>query len=242
MRLYDDRKDYYDPVLRSAYTDPTPVWSRTEATHFIPNGSGAGPHLPAFRLFEQLDELQALARSRSRLKDWHNFCLLLLCGRAYALFSQNLRWEASGPSFLSYLPRELGIPWPDEGRDIGPDIFRQYGSPIITVQRAYKGHGPSMVGGAEISVNPLLVSRRPVSYAVLQDTYNLRSRFPATQMAQELERYLSNELAGQNDPPLTTGGDKVLRDAKGFDDWSFKNGPGQGKKARRAVKRNGEGL
>ena len=43
---------------------------------------------------------------------------------------------------------------------------------------------------------------------------------------QEIDMFLGNDLAGQHDPIMPVGGDLIVRDSKGFDEWSFKTVPG----------------
>ncbi len=110
--------------------------------------------------------------------------------------------------------------WEAFDKSVPDDVHRYVGAPVFTV-------GGGRHGALEITADPEL---KPLGFSSVVDAYTA---------FQELDRMLSNVLVDQVAPPLTTGGDEIVRDAKGFDGMSFKNGPGQGKKARREARRRG---
>lgn len=238
MRLYDTRKDYYDVVLHSAYPDSTPVWRRALVEYEVkvsPGGSSfGGVHDPAIQLQKRAGDAVNVYNNMYRHGrvggDTVFHTLLLICGTAHlVLYRNNFVRGAygSGTQVLSFRPSELGIPFPDEGLAIGAEIHRQYSSPLIELTRVPK------TGNPLVRVNPILADPRTRKADEAQGKFRallIPPMFPAVQLAQQIEMYLSNELASGADPaPYTTGGDVVVRDAKGFDEWSFKRHPSQNK-------------
>lgn len=133
--------------------------------------------------------------------------------------------DTDWPGRRRSLSRKSVDHWDSVPKTVPDSVHLHVGAPIFLVRPGRESEG----NGTVIERNPQLLD---FDFARVVDPF---------QAWQELDRYLGTVLASQVDPPLTTGGDAIVRDAKGFDSMSFKNGPGQGKKARREARRKSEG-
>jgi hypothetical protein len=96
--------------------------------------------------------------------------------------------------------------------DISPESFRFVNAPIFLITKSEK-----------IYVNPMLRS------------YNFASQIDPYTAYQNIERYLSNELTIQMDPDVERS-DELVRDSKGFNDWSFRRHKEESKKNKKGKK------
>jgi len=96
--------------------------------------------------------------------------------------------------------------------NLSSNIFRELNSPIYLLEKfRFK---------FILTVNPLLKD------------YNFQSQVDPYTAYQELEIYLGNDLVNQVDPNINMT-DELKRDAKGFDNWSFKRHKEESKKRRK---------
>jgi hypothetical protein len=56
---------------------------------------------------------------------------------------------------------------------------------------------------------------------------------------QEISMYMGNQLAHENEPPATIS-DEIMRDEKGFDEWSFRRHKEEDKKHIKRNKKQGK--
>ena len=138
--------------------------------------------------------------------------------RGRGAFSQRVaeKWEEE-PKY-GFFPNDPGRArsWLQQGElEVSVDLHRQLKSPILLLLQQRSG----LVVATNVPLAP----------------FRMQERMRAQQVWQNVDRFLGNEMAVQEDPPPLS--DELRRDAHGFDEWSFKQpAPGQ-KKARRRAKK-----
>ena len=107
--------------------------------------------------------------------------------------------------------------WNDATEKIKPSVqaYREWNTPVVVCGFNFERFGYLRDdNGHNLFVNPPL---KDIGFHRIVDAFTAY---------QEIDMFLGNELAGQNDPLMPVGGDLIVRDSKGFDEWSFKTPPG----------------
>lgn len=120
------------------------------------------------------------------------------------------KWLPSGKKargFASLDPKtaEASARWFADHGTVPEQIHAELGSPVLRV-------GPEAEGAARLGVE---------CDAKVGDL-GLASVLPPTEAWQLLDRVFNGVMSNTPEVPCTTGGDDIVRDAKGFDKWSFR--------------------
>ena len=91
------------------------------------------------------------------------------------------------------------------------DLFMKQKVPLFVATR---------INGGRIDYD-----RYEINYAPILKNYHFDEIFPEYQAFQEIEVFMANVLNNRENPDPKITDSLILRDAKGFDDKSFKNGP-----------------
>lgn len=196
MKIISKFHDYYD-VVRAYDTDPKPLWIRETK---IIEGEWS-----AWWSRHGSDRLSRAVRNGTMIP-----FTIYFCGKRYNGM-KDLRGDK--PAF-HYQPDEL-LPLCDTAwsrhalaeqmtvKEIDVEWFRANKTPVIL----YRPSSTTIHYCKEL--NPRL------------NVWGFQKVFDPYTAYQELDMYLSNQLADQQDPvPQRT--QELIRDAHGFDDWSFK--------------------
>ena len=226
MRIGSEFKDYYDGVVRSLDHEPTPYYDRRTTQHdlhYLSREQSEALNIPLLDAFrdititsDYIDNYAIAVCGKLYFSYENNYNLLGFCkdleehdgkiskfGASAFLFLVNRKLvSASLHKYSSKRHQRNVANFLTLDRDIGFDSHLALGTPIWMIK--YNKHGTVLY------LNPYLRDR------------NFGSQVDPYQMYQNLSYYFDNILVGQNDPPCTTGGDLIVRDAKGFDKWSFR--------------------
>jgi hypothetical protein len=103
----------------------------------------------------------------------------------------------------------------EQGQVLSDDVFRTLDTPVFCAQRNYWYGNWRFITNCRLKGTPVV-------------------ELGAHQVHQQIEQYLSNQLAQPDTGPQTVGSDRDLALAKGFDDMSFRTlAPGAKKLARK---------
>ena len=244
MRIISKFKDYYDGV-QSYGSDPNLVFKRQTIQkeydlRFIPES-----------LTHTLDRVHKRNDSPYYMSDYYSL-YLFFCGKLYTAFDTSLYCKASGGEFKFpfKLPYEQKLEeireskkkiqrlvyryisagyvkdlYEADGMEVDSDLFRYIGSPIFLLRgedlhRAHRNHRTTSV---MVTIEPNL------------SDLGLQARVDPYMAYQSLSQYLGGVLVDVEEPHIAS--DKELLHARGFDQFSFKQGnPGEKKVRRKANK------
>jgi hypothetical protein len=238
MRIYSKKPDYYDFVVPPS---DTVTWRR-KSEGFILDETKPLPislEMTEFliRAFKNVPLPPVVTSYRERFWDSKDILLLGFCGKLYVVYrvsvggwpSQEIKPYIDIHEFVevynahsTYLvkfetrPAFSRYPFNPEGMKAWYQEFDQprrveeisiaVRAPIFIIQCTYRNIDYK---GLEFSTNPNM------------SEYGLQRLFDPWTTYQEIEMYLTNTLAVEVEK-IPDFGDKLKRDAHGFDDWSFK--------------------
>ena len=225
MRIVSDFKDYYD-ALAAYDTEPKPRFERVGRVC-----RGERVRLPQPRRFrwdletedEGVEAFLALLEQKGVAAEFPctdagvEVVLVGFCGRSHVVFHYAGRGYArradvpspgDGPLRLLDLEPDQIAAFTARVDHLGPEPYRLLGTPVFAIHSLSDSRDVW-----DVVRNPNLGR---LAFNVLVDPWTAW---------QELDRYLSTELARQVDPPEGIS-DTLRRDIHGFDDGSFKRGPG----------------
>lgn len=208
MRIISKYKDYYDGAR--AWMDEAIVYVRHSEIQDLPE---YGKYLPQARYFKGplQDDLAAPG-------------LLNFCGKSFPYikiratdkmytsfddyrkaFEEEVRRQSTRRtrpfSFVEMYEDDLKA-WLNTPPGALPDtLYCELGAPVFTVEAARQG--------AVVEINP-----------VLKDTF-IPALFHPWDAFQEISMFVGNILVNTEDPNIERS-DELIRDQKGFDDWSFR--------------------
>lgn len=240
MRIISKFKDYYDSA--HGWYSPEPVYVRDNVEIFYPELDK--------EVEEKVRRVEVIHSVMPR-SDFGNRCVVAFCGKAYPCYchSDSLTFYST-EKMENYFKKDLdssdymkrnhaekiinmlhgkaraGYWWRysnlnhrtwkrflSEGSlDVPVDAFIAVKSPVFLVK--------TVGSSTYLEVNPML---NKLSFASQVDPYTA---------FQEISMYIGNELVMQMDPNLDRT-DDMIRDSKGFNEWSFRRHKDENKKRKK---------
>jgi len=222
MKIYSKFTDYYDHA--TGYYSNDVVWKRCIKMDNIKDGI--------------FNTEYSNETNRTLVNIWNDspninsdeLFIVGFCGKIYIAISKYTNNELIG-SYIKPLKKENFKYWDYHKytdwmqkysyQDFS-NIFIDIKSPIFIIKNSYIGYSLSKRNyfGYNLIINPCLRD------------FKLQSAFNPVQAYQEIEMFLSNQMVMVDDPDIKRS-DELIRDSKGFNNWSFKQ---QGPKKRKRRK------
>jgi len=236
MRIISSFKDYYDVWLRDG---EEPVWNREPRVLVqYDTLSGRGPvdlepYRAAVQALHEMPKFEYTLDGRSR---WDRTevrgSVLVLCGKIYGFY------DGGHPSWASLLAVHPNVV--ENTYHMAVEPFRGKNTDKPFAEKAYFGKagwerwveawhmkeiGPKSHIAADTPVYLVTRSRRADTQVEANPhlkTLKLTQYLDATDVAQQIDMYMGNELVKEVNP-IPVRSQILIRDAHGFDDNSFKN-------------------
>jgi hypothetical protein len=237
MRIISKFKDYYDSAAGMGIDKELVYLRKTEVIKKVEIGfEPVGWYVVSITMKQMHQSLGTAYHAINK-------CILGFCGRSFPVFNIGDRYFCSYEQVVRQMKKDLDpksfkeaiedfetpkrysmdrgskrgrlLLWAKEIREFNPlEWHFKYKVPIFLYEDKTN----------KVILNPPL---KPMGFAAIKSSY---------EAFQEIGMFLSGVL-GSHDDPDQIKDDKVLRDAKGFNDMSFKNiAPGQRKENRRKNK------
>ena len=215
MKIYSKFTDYYDHA--TGYYPSDIVWKRYTKMDNIKDGIFNSDYSNKTNIV-----LNNISKIPGSVKAGDLF-VIGFCGKVYIVVSEYNNNNLIG-SYIKPLKKEdfnfwgyyIYTEWMQKysGQDLS-DIFIDIKSPIFIIKNKCSGYSLSKRNnyGYSLIINPCLRD------------FGLQSVFNPVQAYQEIEMFLSNQMVMVDDPDIKRS-NELIRDSKGFDNWSFKqHGP-----------------
>lgn len=249
MKIVSSFRDYYDNAV-GYDSDHTRIYVRDTTRVDYKKGRENGIK----KVAEFLEEVSQLQET-FRMEDQIEHRIIGFCGKLHLMHSfQEVHYLSSeyDQCCESYLAIARADPanrilisssrymrkrfrWPDEnGRKSYRECLKMHAGLMMSDQPFLELDAPCFMmclnrerhrkAAAEMTINPQL---RDLRFQRVLDPYRAY---------QEIDMYIGNQLAKQNDPPSEFT-DALKAHAYGFDEWSFRNYSPGPRKTRRRIKR-----